>query len=58
LAAQINVSEKHMSKLMGGDVQLTISLAVAIERALPELTAEGLLLIDMVQRVALERTRP
>lgn len=46
-----------MSKLMGGNVQLTVSLAVAIERALPELTAEGLLLVDMVHRVATERTR-
>lgn len=58
LAEQIGITEKHMSGLMGGQVQLTIRMAVAIERALPELTAEGLLLIDLMWRVPLERQAP
>jgi plasmid maintenance system antidote protein VapI len=57
LAEQIGVTPKHMTALVRGHSVLTVHQAVLIEAVLPELTAEGLLLVDLVHRVAVERER-
>lgn len=57
LAERIGVSAKHMTSLIAGTSPLGVRQAVAIEAELPELTAEGLLLVELVYRVGLERER-
>jgi plasmid maintenance system antidote protein VapI len=57
LAERINITPKHMTSLIAGRSPLSVALAVAIESELPELTAEGLLLVELVYRVRIERER-
>ncbi len=57
LAERIGISPKHMTNLIAGGSPLAVRQAVAIEAELPELTAEGLLLVELVYRVGRERER-